>query len=45
MNKAHELVRALRRAVYTHRLLTVDQAHRYLDLVGLPRSSLDDGDT
>lgn len=36
-----ELARALRRAVYTQRLLSLEEAWRYCDLVGLPRTTLD----
>lgn len=37
-----ELARALRRAVRTHKLLTLDEARRYCLLVGLPPTVLDD---
>lgn len=32
--------RALRRLVYTDRLLTIEQAYRYCDLTGIPREEL-----
>lgn len=35
-----ELARALRRLVYTDKLLTLEQAHRYCDIVGIPRRVL-----
>ena len=41
MTTDEELVRALRRLVYTDKLLTLEQAHRYCDLVGIPRRLLD----
>ena len=37
-----ELARALRRAVHSLRLLSIEEARRYCDLVGLPRSVLDE---
>lgn len=36
------LIRALRRAVFTDKLLTLDDARRYCSLVGLPLSALDE---
>lgn len=40
-----ELARALRRAVFTQRLLSIEEARRYCDLVGLPRSVLEERHT
>lgn len=38
----HEpLIRALRRLVYTDRLLSLDAAWAYCDVVGIPRAELD----
>lgn len=37
-----DLARALRRLVYTDKLLTLEEAHRYCDLTGIPRGMLDD---
>ena len=40
-----ELARALRRAVFTQRLLSIEEGWRYCDLVGIPRSVLDEHNT
>lgn len=40
--KEDELARALRRLVYTDKLLTIEEAYRYCDIVGLPRRVVDD---
>lgn len=40
--KEDELARALRAAVRTHKLLSIEEAWRYCDIVGLPRRVLDD---
>ena len=37
-----KVLRALRRLVYTDKLLTIEQAWRYMDVIGLPRAKLDD---
>lgn len=37
-----ELTRALRRLVYTDKLLTLEHAYRYCDLIGLPRTTIDE---
>jgi hypothetical protein len=37
-----ELARALRRLVFTDKLLTLEQAYRYCDLAGIPRRALED---
>lgn len=37
----HVLVRALRRLVYTDKLLTLETAWAYCDIVGIPRSEVD----
>lgn len=34
------IVRALRRAVYTDKMLSLEAAWRYLDLHGIPREAL-----
>lgn len=34
------ILRALRRAVYTDRMMSLDAAWRYLDLHGIPRDAL-----
>lgn len=39
-----KLVRALRRSVFTYKHMSMDQAYRYCDLVGLPRSVLYEGE-
>lgn len=44
MSTREELARALRRLVYTDKLLTLEQAHRYCDLAGIPRRALDEPD-
>ncbi|GEM_PF-4539850 len=36
------IVRALRSLVFTDKLLKIEDAWRYLDLLGLPRDALDD---
>ena len=40
MTDVEALARALRRVVFTHKLLTVTEAERYCDLVGLSRAVL-----
>lgn len=40
--KQDELARALRRLVYTDKLLTIEQAYRYCDIAGLPRRVLEE---
>ena len=37
-----KVLRALRRLVYTDKLLTVEQAWRYMDCAGIPRARLDE---
>lgn len=37
-----KVLRALRRLVFTDRLLTVEQAWRYMDCAGIPRTKLDE---
>lgn len=37
-----QLGRALRRLVYTDKLLTVEQAYRYCDIAGIPRRLLEE---
>lgn len=32
--------RALRRLVYTDKLLTIEQAYRYCDITGIPREEI-----
>ena len=36
-----EIVRALRRAVYTHKLLSLGEAKRYCELVGVPYEDIE----
>lgn len=36
------ILRALRRAVHTDKLLSREAAYRYLDLQGIPRNALDE---
>lgn len=40
--ESNALARALRAAVRTYKLLTLEQAYRYCDLTHLPRSILDE---
>lgn len=35
-----QVVRALRRLVYTDKLLTLDDAFRYCDVAGIPREAI-----
>lgn len=45
MTSREELARVLRRAVFTQRLLSIEEGQRYCDLVGLPRSVLEEGNS
>lgn len=38
------IIRALRRAVYTDKMLSLEAAWRYLDLHGIPREALNEPD-
>lgn len=40
MMDADPVVRALKRLVYTDKLLTLEDAFRYCDVAGLPRASI-----
>ena len=40
MMESAPAVRALKRLVYTDKLLTLEDAFRYCDIVGLPRASI-----